>query len=409
VKGLLPALLISVLIAAPAKLRAQFDYSTNADGVTITITGYSGPPGAVMIPASINGLSVVNIGNYAFYGDTNITSVTISAGVTNIGDDAFQICLGLTNVTIPDSVASIGPDAFGDAALTSVSIPASVTNLGSFAFEGPRLAAFTVDSGNAFYSSVGGVLFDKSGFTLLKFPQGGVGSYSIPVGVTNIGTAAFFSCIGLTSVTIPGSVVSIGGAAFAYCGGLTNATIGDGVASIINAFPDCTNLGRIAIPASVKTIGPGGFEFCTGLTNVTISSGITNIQGGFTGCYSLASVYLSGNAPAADSSAFEYDTNVTIYYLPGAIGWSNTLGGAPALLWNPMIQTDDSSFGVRNNQFGFNITGTANIPIAVEACANLVNSVWIPLQTLRLTNGSFYFSEPFQANSSGRFYRISSP
>ena len=63
---------------------------------------------------------------------------------------------------------------------------------------------------------------------------------------------------------------------------------------------------------------------------------------------------------------------------------------------------------MRNNQFGFNITGTTNIPIVVEASTGLASPVWTPLQSLTLTNGSYYFSEPFQPGSSQRYYRISS-
>ena len=79
------------------------------------------------------------------------------------------------------------------------------------------------------------------------------------------------------------------------------------------------------------------------------------------------------------------------------------------MLWNPLIQTGDASFGVQNNQFDFNIAGTANIPIVVEAGTNLASSVWTPLHILTLTNGLFYFSEPLQMSSSRRYYRISSP
>jgi hypothetical protein len=74
-----------------------------------------------------------------------------------------------------------------------------------------------------------------------------------------------------------------------------------------------------------------------------------------------------------------------------------------------LIQTGDGNFAVRNNQFGFNITGTTNIPIVVEACTNLANTNWTGLQSVTLTNGVFHFSEPLQTNSSGRFYRVSSP
>jgi hypothetical protein len=95
--------------------------------------------------------------------------------------------------------------------------------------------------------------------------------------------------------------------------------------------------------------------------------------------------------------------------LPGATGWSNTYAGLTAVLWNPLIQTGDGNFGVRANYFGFDIAGTANIPIVVEACDSLSGSVWTSLQSLTLTNGLFYFSEPVQAGIAGRYYRISPP
>ena len=58
---------------------------------------------------------------------------------------------------------------------------------------------------------------------------------------------------------------------------------------------------------------------------------------------------------------------------------------------------------------GFNITNAANLTVVVEACTNLASPVWVPLTTNTLTNGVFYFSEPFQANRSGRFYGLGLP
>ncbi len=101
--------------------------------------------------------------------------------------------------------------------------------------------------------------------------------------------------------------------------------------------------------------------------------------------------------------------SATVYYLPATTGWSNTFGGVPAVLWNPLINTGDGSFGLSNNQFGFNITGTSNIPIVVEACADLAGPAWSPLASLTLTNGLMYFSDAQWTNYSGRYYRISSP
>ena len=79
------------------------------------------------------------------------------------------------------------------------------------------------------------------------------------------------------------------------------------------------------------------------------------------------------------------------------------------VLWNPGIPTGDGVFGVQTNYFGFNITNAANLTVVVEVCTNLASPVWVPLATNTLANGVFYFSEPFQANSSGRFYGLGLP
>ena len=65
--------------------------------------------------------------------------------------------------------------------------------------------------------------------------------------------------------------------------------------------------------------------------------------------------------------------------------------------------------GVRNNQFGFTITGTTNLVVVVEASPNLANPAWIPLATNTPINGSAYFSDPQWANYPARFYRLRWP
>jgi len=59
-------LLVLLLLAAPGAVQAQFTYTTNSDGVTLTITGYTGSGGAVTIPANIDDQTVTAIGDYAF-------------------------------------------------------------------------------------------------------------------------------------------------------------------------------------------------------------------------------------------------------------------------------------------------------------------------------------------------------
>ena len=56
--------------------------------------------------------SVTTIGNYAFYGCINATSVQFGTGVVTIGEYAFYNCTALTEVVVPENVATIGRGAF---------------------------------------------------------------------------------------------------------------------------------------------------------------------------------------------------------------------------------------------------------------------------------------------------------
>jgi len=196
------------------------------------------------------------------YWSTTITTAIIPASVeynsvtysvTSIGNSAFFGCTDLTSVTIPNSVTSIGGSAFyGCTGLTSIDVA----------------------SDNSNYCSVDGVLFNKDKTTLIQYPGGKQGAYTIPNSVTSIGNYAFEICTGLTSVTIPNSVTSIGHYAFLYCRSLTSVTIPNSVTSIgYFAFSYCSGLTSVTIGNSVTSIGNGAFEDCKGLTDIYATCG----------------------------------------------------------------------------------------------------------------------------------------
>lgn len=78
---------------------------------------------------------IKSIGNYAFNGYRNLTSVTIPSSVKSIGTSAFNGCENLTSITIPNSVTSIGKTAFAYCKpFASITIPDSVTRIGEDVF-----------------------------------------------------------------------------------------------------------------------------------------------------------------------------------------------------------------------------------------------------------------------------------
>jgi hypothetical protein len=613
--GLLTGLL---LLAWSAEAEAQFAWTTNQNG-TMSITAYTGPGGAVVIPSTIGGQPVTRIGDRAFAQDTNLTSVSIPSGVTQIGVGTFSDCTSLASVTIPENVTKIDPTAFdgcahltnftvstlnstyssldgvlfnhdqsrlilfprgnggdyivpesaitiadsafsgctgltsvvmsggliniassafancagltnvilldgltaigravfqGCSALTSVRIPRNLTFIGQSAFAGcAGLTNFSVDPLNPAFSAPDGVLFDNRNRALMAYPAAKPGGYAVPAGITAINSDLFSGCTGLTGITlpesltvigmnafngctsltsinvdslnhtfssldgvlidktqgailiyppgkaggytVPGTVSQISGNAFYACAGLTSLTVPSSVIEISTAifdpwpsaqtFAGCTSLtnitvdpanpnyssvdgvlfnktqdtlitcpggkrGAYLVPNSVTSIERVAFTGCAQLTEVTINKSVTSIGfWAFHGCIRLGGIYFLGDAPPDVDAVTLDDDNVTIYYSPGTAGWGPLLDGRPVLPWQPRIQSGAPGFGLRSNGFGFNISWIPNTSVVVEASSHLTGSPWVSLQALTLTNGSASFNDPHSTDYPTRFYRIRQP
>jgi len=194
----LPPLLVSLLALS---VHAQFTCVTNNG--SITIAGYTGLGGDVIIPATINGRPV-----------------------TRIGQHAFQSTINLTNIILPNTIGSIDPGAFSFCTqLKAVNIPSSVTTLGDSAF--------------AYCNNLAEVTLSTS--------------------LTNIFSWTFASCENLTSVFIPGNVAAIGERAFDSCAALTNVTFHDRLVTIGDwAFAYSLDVIGKGLP---RAVGYGRLEF----------------------------------------------------------------------------------------------------------------------------------------------------
>lgn len=180
---------------------------------------------------------------------SKLQSINLPLSLTAIGPWTFEFCEKLNKITIPNTVNSIGTYAFcGCISLSGTfTIPSSLTFLGDSPFYGcGGLADFYLSTGNQFYSTLDGVLFNKAQTTLIECLGANRLNYTIPSTVTCIGFGAFETCSQLTNVIIPNSVKTISWASFSECYNLKSLTIPSSVISIgTNAFGNCNNLKSI--------------------------------------------------------------------------------------------------------------------------------------------------------------------
>ena len=140
---------------------------------------------------------------------------TVPNGVENIDYSAFYNCSALTSVILPNSLVAIYESAFGYCnKLTSITIPGNVSHLATSAFRYNKIANINVNSNNASFASINGVLFSKDKKTLIFYPVGKTGAYTVPNGTTTIASSAFTANSSLTRIYFPTSITTIADYAF---------------------------------------------------------------------------------------------------------------------------------------------------------------------------------------------------
>lgn len=258
--------------------------------------------GAVTIPSTViynsKTYSVTSIGDWAFYGCSSLTAITIPESVKSIGRFTFSRCSSLTSITISEGVQILGDYAFSYcSALTSVTIPSSITGIGASVFSSSTGGELIVNCNIPSASSDSQGAFSGSNFSKVIIGDG----------VTSIGDYAFYDCSSLTSLTLPESVTSIGDGAFCNCSGLTgDLLLPESLVSIGElAFYGCIGYnGKLVIGSNVREIKDIAFTRSTSIGNSNIENKYYFLNFSEVICKSI----VVPSAVAAHSESWSYST-----------------------------------------------------------------------------------------------------
>ncbi|MBQ8612519.1 MAG: leucine-rich repeat protein, partial [Oscillospiraceae bacterium] len=293
--------------------------------------------------------SVEIIQDYAFQDCTSLSSVKWSSSLREIGMSAFRNCDALTAVSFPNSLEEISSSAFWQCdSLSSVSFSQAAVSIGRGAFEDcPALtsAAFSKNAsveGNPFANCANlkqitvpadspylcvenNVLFSADKETLICYPNGLGGAYTVPSYVKAIAKGAFAGCAKLTSVTVGEQVDYIGQSAFADCTALVSVTLPaaidpdqfDGGSYL---FENCTSLVSVRLPDGMERVGSDCFRGCKALTDVSLPDSVRYLNSScFTDCVSLKSINLPKNLLGINGRSFENCTSLPSIEIPDGV------------------------------------------------------------------------------------------
>lgn len=160
--------------------------------------------------SAMSSLENINVGlNSAFYSDK---------GVLYSGDKKTLICFPPSNpyteYSLLEQTLTVSEGAFENSGIVTIKLNSALTEFGT-AIELNKLKSIEAPYENAYFSTIGGVLFDKSGETLIKYPQAKEGEeYTVPEGVEIIASYAFRGVNELKKVTIAATVKRVNEYAF---------------------------------------------------------------------------------------------------------------------------------------------------------------------------------------------------
>lgn len=217
------------------------------------------------------------VSDMAFYGCESLKSISLPSGVAGVGMGAFMNCTRLAKITIPETVRDVSLMAFnttpwyaendetffivGDGVLIkSTYNPLGADEPGTLDLTGLGIKSI----GNSCFANV--AIAASLDVSLGYRYSANVKRVIVPEGVENIGSGAFFGCMNLEYVDLPSTLKTVGGSAFCEADGssYSNADVSfEKCTSLTDigseAFFGCLGIEDVVLPESVVNIGKDAF------------------------------------------------------------------------------------------------------------------------------------------------------
>ncbi len=333
--------------------------------------------------------------------NSQITTLTIPNTVKHIGNDVFRDCLNLTcEVVIPDSVVEIGDYAFYGSGVTTMTVGKAVEMVGCVALNGVTSLTW-----NAVNCETMGIVyvdyFDTGNYRhqMIPLTQVTIGdgveripnhfaymaqitSLELPQSVKVIGSHAFYDCDLMTNIQLPSSITTISDEAFNNCDGLSELIIPGSVKTIgYGAFSGCSGLSFVSIPASVEEVK--GFAYCNNLTEASISA-LSIGEDAFYNCNNLRELTLSAPLQSIGTRAFQYCSSLQALSIPNTV---TSIGGFCFMGCSDMesivVADDNPVYDSRDHCNALMVTASDSL---VLTCKNTV----LPSNVTSIADYAFY-------------------
>lgn len=350
----------------------HFNASPIAGSEGIEIIGFSGSSDEAVIPAEVNGQTVVKIAKLT--GEGSIKKIVIPASVKQIDKDAFNNINGLesievsedneefasvdgvlysknmtklilcpssnkiTSLVIADTVTEIADGAIsGVEALEEIAVGSGLTTVDQSLFNKcPNIKKITVSASvetidykyiksktsiaeynvaeeNAVYSSADGVLYNKEKTILYTYPAGKKGDkFEIPASVEEIAENAFEGCSEISAFTVENvnaNYVAVDGILFSK-----------DMLELVK-YPAVNAEAEYTVPGEVAIIDDNAFEDCAALKKVIFGASLAELKGDpFSGTTAIDEYAVSennGTFKSVDSVVYSADGKSIVKYPSG--------------------------------------------------------------------------------------------